>query len=666
MDHETRFPYQDATVDIDRRVEDLLSRMSLDDKAGLMFHPLTGLGELDAAGPFGAPSMRTLLDRRINHVNILWAASAREIAAWHNTVQEAARAQPLGIPVTISSDPRHSFTDNPATAMLSGPFSQWPEPLGFAAIGSAELVHRWAEVIRREYRAVGIRVALHPQVDLATEPRWARISATFGEDADLTSRLSVAYVRGLQGERITAESVAAMGKHFPGGGPQLDGEDPHFAYGREQAYPGDNFDYHLQPFRAVIAAGVAQLMPYYGMPVGTGFEEVGFGFNKQILTELLREQLGFDGIVCSDWGILADKFWGVEHLTYEQRMCKALEAGVDQFGGEFRPKVLTELVRGGQVSEARVDTSVRRLLREKFRLGLFDARFLDPDAAAMTVGTTAAREEGRRAQAAAHVLLHNSDTAAHLPLRGPLRLYAEGLSASAVGSRATVVDDPAEADVAVLRLSAPFEARGQSGTLESFFHAGSLDFPAQEIERVARICRTVPTIVDVYLDRPAILTELAAHAHSLIVNFGACESASVSVLFGEEEPCGSLPFDMPSSMAAVADSRCDVPFDTADPLFRFGFGLRYQNWTPAAPPQDSAPEQPDVPAGRFDLDRTTVGALLDDPDAHAILTRYLPDLPAGPMLETIRSLPFPLVLQMAGEQLDPATVSVLTSRLAAL
>ncbi|ROO86773.1 beta-glucosidase [Actinocorallia herbida] len=572
-----RFPYQDPALSVEQRTEDLLSRMTLEDKAGLMFQPMSVVGDLDEPGMFNMPSMRSLLDRRINHFNILWAKSAREIAEWHNTVQRTAREHPLGIPVTISSDPRHSFTNNPATALLAGPFSQWPEALGFAAIGSAELAHRWADVVRREYLAVGIRVALHPQIDLTTEPRWARGSATFGEDAKTTSELAVAYVRGLQGEEVGPESVSAMAKHFPGGGPQKDGEDPHFAYGREQVYPGGKFDLHLEPFQAVIDAGVAQMMPYYGMPVGTEYEEVGFGFNKGVITGLLRERLGYDGIVCTDWGILSNTCWGVEHLGYEERMIKSLDAGVDQFGGEFRPQVLVDLVRAGRVEEGRLDVSLRRLLREKFRLGLFDDPFVDADRADSLVGTPEARAEGLAAQAAAHVLLKNDDGPAHLPLTAadPLRVYAEGLSASALATRAEPVDSPEQADIAILRLSAPFEERGEPGTIESFFHAGSLDFPTSEITRITTICRTVPTIVDVYLDRPAILTEIAPHAAALTVNFGSTDEAFLQVLFGNAAPTGTLPFDLPSSMAAVEASHPDTPFNTADPLFSYGTGLTY-------------------------------------------------------------------------------------------
>ena len=190
-------------------------------------------------------------------------------------------------------------------------------------------------------------MALHPQIDLATEPRWARQVNTFGEDAELSGRLGAAYVRGFQGTELGPESVATMVKHFPGGGPQLDGEDPHFAYGREQVYPGGKFELHLSPFEAAFAAGPRQMMPYYGMPIGTEYEEVGFGFNRDVITGLLRERYGFDGIVCTDWGLITDhrswasdfpaRAWGVEHLTPVERIVKALDAGVDQFGGEAVP-----------------------------------------------------------------------------------------------------------------------------------------------------------------------------------------------------------------------------------------------------------------------------------------------------------------------------------------
>ncbi|KAA9106053.1 glycoside hydrolase family 3 protein [Microbacterium rhizomatis] len=577
-----RYPYQDPSLSVTQRVEDLLQRLTIDDKVGLMYQPLAHVGDMDESADFVPLTNRQLLSRRINHFNILWATSARQLAEWNNAIQATLMEHPLGIPATISSDPRHAFSNNPGAALMAGPFSQWPEPLGMAAIGSEDLVRRWADVIRQEYLAVGIRAALHPQIDLATDPRWARMSATFGEDAATASRLGVAYVLGLQGgSDVGQDSVSVMAKHFPGGGAQKDGEDPHFSYGREQVYPGGNFDLHLEPFRAVIDAGVSQIMPYYGIPVGTPFEEVAFGFNREVITGLLREQLGFDGIVCTDWGILSERPWGVEHLSVEERVIKALDAGVDQFGGESSTDVLIGLVRSGRITGSRIDTSARRLLREKFRLGLFDDPFVDVEAATITVGAETAQDEGRQAQGAAQVLLKNTAGAAHLPLDPGLRVYAEGVDPDVLAVWANVVGAPEDADVVIVRTSAPWESRGEPGTLETFFHAGSLDFPADQLEHWRELAAAAPLIVDIYLDRPAILAPVTDITSTLIANFGSADSVLINTLFGEVAPAGRLPFDIPSSMTAVRESQPDTPFDTADPTFRFGFGLDYDMVAPS-------------------------------------------------------------------------------------
>jgi len=580
----TARPWLDTALPVAERVELLLGEMTLEEKAGLLFQTMIGVAEMDAADPvFGMPSAVDLVEnRRMTHVNLFGTTtSAREIAHWHNELQRLAASTRLGIPVTVSTDPRHSFTDNPGTAMLAGPFSQWPEPLGLAAIGDEATVERFADIARQEYLAVGLRAALHPQVDLATEPRWSRQASTFGEDVALTSRLGAAYVRGFQGESFGAASVSTMTKHFPGGGPQKDGEDPHFAHGREQVYPGGEFERHLKPFEALIAAGTRQMMPYYGMPVGTAYEEVGFGFNRSVVTGLLRERLGFDGVVCTDWGLISDaeifgqpfpaRAWGVEHLTPRERMKKVLDAGADQFGGEACPELLIALVSDGEIDEARLDVSARRLLREKFELGLFEDPFVDEDAADAIVGKAEFRAAGEAAQRASITLLTNRD--AVLPLQRGLRVYVEGMDAAAAAVYGEVVERPEDADVAVLRLQAPFEERAT--TFENFFHSGSLDFAEDVIAHVRDIAARVPTVVDVFADRPAILTPIVEVAAAVTVNWGASAAALLDVLTGVVSPGGKLPFDLPRSMAVVEASRPDVPFDTADPLFRFGHGLTY-------------------------------------------------------------------------------------------
>lgn len=576
------YPYQDARLSVEQRTEDLLSRLPVADKVGLMFHTIAVPADVDQVVPLlGERSLRSLLDMGLRHFNILGSLpDGRSFAQWHNSVQRAALQHPLGVPVTFSSDPRHHFGDNPLTQMMAGPFSLWPEPLGLAAIGSDARVREFADIVRQEYLAVGIRIALHPQLDLATEPRWSRINTTFGEDADLTSRLGVAYVGGLQGERLGSDSVAAMIKHFPGGGPQKDGDDPHFAWGREQVYPGDNAGYHLRPFRAALDAGAAEVMPYYGMPVGTDWDEVGFGFNRSVITGVLRERLGFDGIVCSDWGLVSDhpglgdlgvaRAWGVEHLKPDERVVRVIDAGVDQFGGEDCTAVLMGLVDTGRITESRIDESARRLLRVKFALGLFDRPFVDEQAATTTLGRAEFRDAGLAAQRDSLTLLTNTGL---LPLRRGIKVFAPQIGGSALDGYAEKVDDVADADLAVLRIKAPFEPRSEG--MAALFHHGSLEFGADELRRILDVCEAVPTVVDVYLDRPAVLTALVEAAGAIIANFGVAEEPLLEVLFGQSGPRGNLPFDLPRSHAAVAASRTDVAFDTADPLFRFGDGLRY-------------------------------------------------------------------------------------------
>ena len=590
----TMEPYEDPDLPVAERVADLLGRMTLEEKAGLLFHAMITPGPDGSVteAPQSLTAEVSAADRitggLLNHFNILQMKSPRETARWHNRLQELAAGTRLGIPVTLSSDPRHSTMANPLASWRADGFSQWPEPIGLAAIRDAATAERFGDIARREYRAVGIRVALHPQADLATEPRWARISATFGEDAELASAMVAAYIRGFQGPELGASSVATMVKHFPGGGPQQDGEDPHFAHGREQVYPGDNFDYHLRPFEAAFAAGASQVMPYYGMPVGTEYEEVGFGFNRDVITGLLREKFGFDGIVCTDWGLVTDaeiagltfpaRAWGAEHLSRRERVLKILNAGVDQLGGEECPEIVIDLVQSGDLSMERLDQSVRRILREKFVLGLFDDPFVDVDEAVRIVGAPEFREAGLAAQRASLTLLKNEPAAPGaapiLPLRDGARVYLQGVDGNIAAEYAKVTDNPSDATCAIVRLAAPYEAR-EGSLIESFFHGGSLAFTAEALGELTALCDRVPTIIVIQLERPVVLTGLAEHAAAVVGNYGASDRALLDVLFGRAEPQGKLPFDLPSSMAEVLAQRPDVPFDTPNPLYRFGHGLSY-------------------------------------------------------------------------------------------
>lgn len=581
----------DPTLDTARRVADLLDRMTLEEKAGQLFQTMAlcrkGGSITDAADAIGIPAVADLIaDHHLTHFNMLGADSVRGMATWHNDLQDAALATRLQIPISLSSDPRHGPGDNIGTGIATVAFSGWPEALGLAAIGDESLVEQFADIVRQEYLSVGIRVALHPQVDVATEPRWSRTWGTFGEDADTAGRLGAAYVRGLQGPRVGPSSVSAMVKHFPGNGPVEDGEDPHFAHGQRQVYPGANFDAHLAPFRAAVDAGAAQVMPSYGVPIGIGLEEVACGFNRDVVTGLLRGELGFDGVVCTDWGIITDstflgepkaaRAWGVEHLSPHQRIAKALDAGVDQFGGEHCPELVVELVARGDLAESRIDESVARLLHQKFTLGLFEHRHVDLDEAERRLAEPASRALGRATQSRSVTVLTNEAIAGSghpaLPLTKGCRVHLVGVDPEVAGRYATVVDDQPEADVTILRVTAPHEPR--PGAFESFFHSGSLAFDDESLEELLQTLRAGPTVVDVFLERPAVVTPLVDEASALVATYGCTDEALLDALFGIVAPEGRLPVALPRSMAAVEASPTDVPLTADAVVFPRGAGLR--------------------------------------------------------------------------------------------
>jgi beta-glucosidase len=580
--------YEDPRQAVEARVEDLLAQMTLEEKAGMMFingATINGDGSIEekpGAQGFGRSAVKQITEHRMNHFNLWQIPGAQVVAAWHNRLQQFAEESRLGIPMTIASDPRNHFTHN-VFSMAATDFSQWCETLGFGAIGEEELVRQFAEVARREYLAVGIRVALHPQIDLATEPRWPRISGTFGEDAHLTARLGKAYIEGFQGGTLGPHSVACMTKHFPGGGPQREGLDPHFEFQKGQIYPGNNFEYHLTPFEAAFAAQTAAIMPYYGVPTDQTDENVAMSFNRRIITGLLRERYHYEGVICTDWGLITDahmpdtvwpaRAWGVEHLTGAERVGKAIEAGVDQFGGESCPEHVVELVRAGKISEERIDESVRRLLRLKFQLGLFEDPFVEETQVSQVLGNPDSGAMGRESQQRAMTLLKNEDQV--LPLRDQPKIFVKNVDPIVAGQYAEVVKTPEEADLAILRLETPWVPIETKNPFARAFHHGDLDFKGEAKAEILALLQSVPTIVVLYLDRPAVIPEIAAAAKALVGEYGADDSAVLNVLFGKAKPEGKLPFELPSTMEAVQGQREDLPYDSENPLFPFGFGLTY-------------------------------------------------------------------------------------------
>jgi beta-glucosidase len=609
-------PYEDWRLPADVRTADLVSRMSIEELAGLMVH-----GTLPGAGPMasiGTGAAYDLAKVRVfineNHVSAFITrlhASAELFAKQNNEVQAIAESSRWGVPVTISSDPRHHFEQVLGATMQDRAFSMWPEPLGFAAVNDPELTRRFGDIVRQEYQAVGIRESLAPQADLATEPRWARANGTFSEDADTAKRMVEAYVAGVQNgaNGLNSGSVIAVVKHWAGYGAAKDGWDGHNYYGRYAEFSGHNFEQHLIPFTGAFAAHVGAVMPTYSVLQnvaieGKPLEQVGAGFNRQLLSDLLRRQYRFRGVILSDWAITNDCSeacrngtapgvkptpaeigmpWGVEELTKAQRFAKAINAGVDQIGGTEQSNVIVEDVRNGSISEARVREAAVRILQQKFELGLFEQPYVDETKAAVIAGRKDFVREGQAAQARSVVLLQNKRVVSTgqplLPVAPKnKKVYLYGVAAKAAEDAGfIVVTDPARADMAIIRAPAPYESEHPNFFFGSRQHEGKLTFTEKDPAYVelVRVGPMVPIVFLTTLERPLILTNVRSHATALLGDFGISDEPLLAVITGKLSPDGHLPFELPSSAEAVKQQKSDLPHDSQSPLFPFGFGLHY-------------------------------------------------------------------------------------------
>jgi beta-glucosidase len=603
-------PYEDWRLSAETRARDLTNRLSVAEKAGLMVHGTAPvLNDTTGAGTGTAYDLAALQTQignlGINTYITRMSTDAHTMALQYNEIQALAEKSRLAIPVSISSDPRSHFQYVVGASASGGGFSQWPETLGFAAVGDATLTRTFGDIVRQEYRAVGITEALSPQADLATEPRWARINGTFGEDADLAKSQVQAYIEGFQGgtNGINSQSVIAVVKHWAGYGAQKDGYDSHNYYGRFATYPGNNFAYHLKPFEGAFAAHVGSVMPTYSEPDGPvtidgiALEQVGGAFDKPLLTDLLRGKYGFQGVIVSDWGIASDcdsncingvssgapSFigfgtpWGMETATRLQRFVRATTAGIDQFGGESDPSFLVQAVSQGLLTEARLGESAYRVLLQKFQQGLFDHPYVDADAAASIVGNATFKAKALDAQRRALVLLQNTGNVLPMQPSGK-KAWLYGIDASVAQQYGyTVVTTPQAADVAIVRVSTPYETLHPNYVFGAMQHEGSLAFVDgnADYEAIKQAALAPKSVVSVYLDRPAILTNVKDKVTAIVANFGVSDAALFDMLTGKSKPEGHLPFELPSSMAEVTAQLEDVPHDTAHPLYPFGFGLSY-------------------------------------------------------------------------------------------
>ena len=452
--------YEDWRKPVAERAKDLASKMTVDQIAGLMLYSRHQSVPAQAGGYFagtynGKPFPESgakpydlsdqqkafLTTDNLRHVLMTSVENPQVSALWNNNVQELVEGIGMGIPANNSSDPRHGANkDSEYNAGSGGAISQWPEELGLAATFDPAVTKQFGEIAAKEYRALGITTALSPQIDLATEPRWNRFIGTFGEDPKLATDMARAYVDGFQSspKPIAAyegwgnQSVNAMIKHWPSGGPEEGGRDGHFAYGKFAVYPGNNFEMHLKTFldgAFKLNGGTKKasaVMPYYTISYNQDKkygENVGNGFSKYIVTDLLRNKYGYDGVVCTDWLITGDegktpdvfagKSWGTEKMTIAERHYKVMMAGVDQFGGNNDIKPVLEAYQmgvkehGEAAMRSRFEKSAVRLLLNIFRVGLFENAYLDPEQTKAIVGKPEFMKAGYVAQLKSIVLIKN-------------------------------------------------------------------------------------------------------------------------------------------------------------------------------------------------------------------------------------------------------------------
>ena len=523
-------PYEDWRLDPDTRARDLAGRLSKEEIAGLMLYSAHQLVPFRSGGNFQAhyggksfeesdaepweltdEQISFLKNDHIRHVLQMRVDDAAISARWSNAMQRLCEAERWGIPVNISSDPRHGASAAGAEFRTAGSdVSKWPEGIGLAAAGDPELVRQFAKVMAKEYRALGITTALGPQIDLSTEPRWMRLEDTLGSDPEKVTELTRAFVDGLQTtdgapDGWGKDSVIGMVKHWPGGGTGEGGRDAHYPFGCYAVYPGGHFEEHLKPFTEGAfkldgpTRSAGAVMPYYTVSWNADIkdhEQVGNSYNHYILHDLLREKYAYDGVVCTDWGITGDplpdvdsfspRCYGVENLSVAQRHLRIIMNGADQFGGnnEIGPVLeawkIGEEQYGEEFMRERMEISAARLLRGIFRVGLFENPYLDPEESSNIVGNAQFVKAGLEAQAKSMVLLKNR--AQVLPLQKGIKVYipdrilrrhqvfflawTEGsvqrpLAQTDTGKWFVRTDTPEDADAAIVIMESP-QSKGYS------------------------------------------------------------------------------------------------------------------------------------------------------------------------------------------------------------
>ncbi len=592
--------YEDWRLDAQTRADDLVSQMTVREKIAQMQHP-TYLPRSD--GKIAPYLERYCTDQSIGMLLIRELNSVEAAATTMNAVQEYAEASRLGVPVLVSMDSVHGLS------YVSGA-TVTPHNLALAATRDEELVTKLAEIARDEHLAVGVRMTLSPEADIASEPRWGRVMETFGEDPDLVTQMVTAQVVAFQNgaDGLNTGSIVACMKHFPGAGPQMEGKDTSPIISSEES-----LQIHLKPYYAGIEVGIASIMPYYSVPLALDMENSAIG-SKATLQDLLRDTMGFEGIIQTDWGMIwaiqeaVGTMTGEEVSDEEAVIIGVTQSRVDGIGGESINLIdlMEELTMNGQIDESILTAAATRIVKAKFELGVFENPYCDVEYAVSFVGNEESQKVNLQAAEKAMTLLKNDGI---LPLKpdaqqtilvcGPRAFdmdslvggwssQQEGLTiadavAEFAGENTTVLTE--KEDVAVIKeLAQQADIIIVSIGEPSYQHDPVWGYDTLEIvssqqeilEAAVASGKTVITVVTG--GRPYILTWCDENTNAILEAYYPGVQGGIAIaetLFGINNPTGKTPMQFPRDMDSVNAQEGDISFDLENPLYDYGWGLSY-------------------------------------------------------------------------------------------
>ena len=593
--------YEDWRLDADTRAADLVSQMTVREKIAQMQHP-TYLPRAD--GKIAPYLQKYCTDYGIGMLLIRELNSVETAATTMNTVQEYAEASRLGVPVLVSMDSVHGLS-YVSGATVTG------HNLALAATRDEELVTKLAEIARDEHIAIGVRMTLSPESDIASEPRWGRVMETFGEDPDLVTQMVRAQIVAFQNgeDGLNPDGIVACIKHFPGAGPQMDGKDTSPIVSDEET-----LQIHLKPYYAAIDVNVGSVMPYYSVPLALDMENSAIG-SKAALQDLLREQMGFEGIIQTDWGMIWAIQEGLGTMTGEEVsdeeaiIIGVTQSRVDGIGGESIRLIdqMEEMTEEGKIDEDILTAAATRIVKAKFQLGVFENPYCDVEYAVSFVGSEEHTKVNLEAAEKAMTLLKNDGA---LPLTanvgqkilvcgpragdmmslvGGWSSEQEGLTIAAavaeyagendtvtyIADDVTAIAEAAkDADVVIVSVGEPSYQHDPPWSYDTLEITAS----QQEILEAVKANTNGQIITVVTGGRPYILTWCDENTNAILEAYYPGQQGGIAIaetLFGLNNPTGKTPLQFPRDMESVNDQSGDVSFDLENPLYDYGWGLSY-------------------------------------------------------------------------------------------